>query len=70
MTRDVVIEVVAQTVGARHKVDLKTYDLLILVEVYKSVCGMSVVGPDFDTTMRRFNLDELSNHAAQASNSC
>lgn len=61
LTRDAVIKQVAQMVGPGHKVDLKAYDLLILVEVYKNICGMSVVGSDFDTTMRRYNLEELSN---------
>ena len=57
----------AQAVGPGHKVDLKEFDLLILVEVYKNVCGMSVVGGDFDTTMRRFNLDELASASASKS---
>lgn len=35
MRRDDVIEQVANIVGKRHSVDLKHYDLLILVEIYK-----------------------------------
>lgn len=35
MTRDSVIKLVASAVGPGHAVDLKDYDLLILVEVYK-----------------------------------
>jgi tRNA acetyltransferase TAN1 len=66
LTRDLVIQLVAQAVGPGHKVDLKQFDVLILVEVYKNICGMSVVGGDFDTTMRRYNLDELSNSADKA----
>lgn len=66
LTRDSVIQLVAQAVGPGHKVDLKQFDLLILVEVYKNICGMSVVGGDFDTKMRRYNLDELSNSADKA----
>lgn len=54
----------AQAVGPGHKVDLKEFDLLILVEVYKNICGLSVVGGDFDTTMKRFNLDELASSSA------
>ena len=68
-TRDSVIKVVAQVVGPGHKVDLKQFDLLILVEVYKNVCGMSVVGGDFDTYMKRFNLDELAIASANKSSS-
>jgi tRNA acetyltransferase TAN1 len=37
LTRDVVIRSVASIVGPGHQVDLKGYDLLILVEIYK-VC--------------------------------
>jgi hypothetical protein len=35
MKRDEVIKTVAAAVGPGHKVDLKGYDLLILVEIYK-----------------------------------
>ncbi|CAO2656406.1 Nn.00g052090.m01.CDS01 [Neocucurbitaria sp. VM-36] len=57
-TRDEIIKSVAAAVGPGHKVDLKGYDLLILVEIYKNVLGMSVVGPDFER-LKRFNLEEL-----------
>lgn len=65
LTRDTVIKLVAQAVGPEHKVDLKEYELLILVDIYQNICGMSVVGSDFDTTMKRYNLEELSNAAAK-----
>jgi len=58
---------VAQAVGPDHKVDLKDFDLLILVEVYRNICGLSVVGGDFDTAMKRFNLDELASSANKSS---
>lgn len=35
LTRDGIIKLVASVVGPGHEVDLKNYDLLILVEVYK-----------------------------------
>lgn len=35
LTRDLIINTVAKCVGLQHKVDLKNYDVLILVEVYK-----------------------------------
>lgn len=38
LNRDVVIKQVASIVGADHSVDLKAYDLLILVEIYKVRC--------------------------------
>ncbi|CAN9127710.1 unnamed protein product [Alternaria alternata] len=56
--RDGVINTIAAAVGPGHKVDLKNYDLLILVEIYKNVLGMSVVGPDFEK-LKRFNIEEL-----------
>ncbi|OAK99931.1 THUMP domain-containing protein [Phaeosphaeriaceae sp. SRC1lsM3a] len=58
LTRDEVIRTVASIVGPGHKVDLQAYDLLILVEIYKNVVGMSVVGPDFEK-LKRFNIEEL-----------
>ncbi|KAI9845050.1 MAG: hypothetical protein M1838_001907, partial [Thelocarpon superellum] len=70
LTRDVVIQKVAEVVGPGHSVDLTHYDVLILVEVYKNICGISVVGGDFDV-LKRYNLAELSHptatvHAAPA----
>ncbi|KNG52626.1 thump domain-containing protein [Stemphylium lycopersici] len=56
--RDDVIKTIASAVGPGHKVDLKGYDLLILVEIYQNVLGMSVVGPDFES-LKRFNIEEL-----------
>ncbi|OAL46192.1 hypothetical protein IQ07DRAFT_590946 [Pyrenochaeta sp. DS3sAY3a] len=56
--RDQIIKSVAAAVGPGHKVDLRGYDLLILVEIYQNVIGMSVVGPDFEK-LKRFNLEEL-----------
>ncbi|KAH7039061.1 hypothetical protein B0J12DRAFT_246049 [Macrophomina phaseolina] len=58
VTRDQVIKTVAAAVGPGHSVDLKNYDLLILVDVYKGLCGMSVVGPDFER-LKRYNLSEI-----------
>ncbi|KAL4897031.1 hypothetical protein BDV59DRAFT_198473 [Aspergillus ambiguus] len=56
--RDDVIKTVARMVGPGHSVDLKNYDLLILVEVAQNVIGMSVVGSDYDK-LKRYNLAEL-----------
>ncbi|KAF2459397.1 hypothetical protein BDY21DRAFT_338138 [Lineolata rhizophorae] len=58
LTREAVIKQVAAAVGAGHKVNLTDYDALILVEVYKNVCGMSVVGKYYDQ-LKRFNLAEI-----------
>ncbi|KAF2849410.1 hypothetical protein T440DRAFT_469504 [Plenodomus tracheiphilus IPT5] len=58
LIRDGVIKSVAAAVGPGHKVDLRDYDLLVIVEIYKNVVGMSVVGPDFEK-LKRYNLEEL-----------
>ncbi|KAM3421954.1 Uncharacterized protein BST61_g2331 [Cercospora zeina] len=58
LTRDSVIKQVASLVGEGHKVDLKDYELLIIVEVYQHICGVSVVDNDFER-LKRFNISEL-----------
>ncbi|EXJ94606.1 hypothetical protein A1O1_03002 [Capronia coronata CBS 617.96] len=62
LNRDIVIRTVADKITAlgqgKHTVDLKGYDKLVLVDVYRNVVGMSVVGNDFET-LKRFNLAEL-----------
>ncbi|KAJ4348337.1 uncharacterized protein N0V89_009711 [Didymosphaeria variabile] len=58
ISRDEIIQQVASLVGKGHKVDLSGYDLLILVEVYQSLVGMSVVGSDYDS-LKKYNLAEL-----------
>jgi tRNA acetyltransferase TAN1 len=35
MKRDAIIKTIAGLVGQPHKVDLKNYDLLIMVEIYQ-----------------------------------
>jgi tRNA acetyltransferase TAN1 len=44
---------------SRHRVDLKRYDKLVLVEVYRNVVGMAVVDGEWDRGLRRFNLAEI-----------
>ena len=58
LNRDTVIKTVATAVGHDHSVDLTNYDLLILVDVYRNVCGMSVVGNDYEK-LKRYNLAEI-----------
>ncbi|KAJ5155623.1 hypothetical protein N7492_008426 [Penicillium capsulatum] len=58
--RDIVIKTVADAVGPEHTVDLKNYDLIILVDVVQKLIGMSVVGSDYDQ-LKRFNLAEIYN---------
>lgn len=62
LDRDQVIQIVAAKVEAlgkkKHTVDLKGYDKLILIDVYRNIVGMSVVGSEFET-LKRFNLSEI-----------
>ena len=58
LKRDQVIEIVAKAVGPGHKVNLKDYDKMILVDIFKNVVGMAVVDSDFDK-LKRFNLAEI-----------
>ncbi|KAL7275619.1 hypothetical protein RUND412_001430 [Rhizina undulata] len=41
--RDEIIKCVADVVGGNHKADLKNPDVIIMVELYKNICGISVV---------------------------
>ena len=65
LKRDDVIKQIARIVGQKHSVDLKQYDLLILVEIYRNVLGMSVVGNDYEK-LKRYNLAELYAPTASA----
>ena len=60
LNRDVVIKVVADEVAklGEHKVDLTNYDKCILVDVYRNVVGMSVVGKEYEE-LKRYNLAEI-----------
>jgi hypothetical protein len=44
-----------------HVVSLKAYEKLIMVDIYRNVVGMSVVGKasEFEDELRRFNLAEI-----------
>lgn len=61
--RDSVIKTVARVVGPGHSVDLKNYDLIILVDIIKNVIGMSVAGSDYEK-LKRYNIAELYKPAA------
>ncbi|KAK4236941.1 tRNA acetyltransferase TAN1 [Achaetomium macrosporum] len=66
LKRDVVINTIAGLInGDRHKVNLTSPDKVILVDVYQTVCGMSVVDGDWDE-LKRFNLTELYGQARNA----
>ncbi|KAI9777708.1 MAG: hypothetical protein M1839_008627 [Geoglossum umbratile] len=67
LTRDGIIRQVAEVVGPGHRVNLKDYDLLVLVEIYQNICGMSVVPADYDQ-LRRYNLAEICDIGRNPSN--
>lgn len=66
LSRDDIIQTVAECVGNDHghKVDLKNYDKLILIEVFKSSIGMSVVDNQFES-LARFNLEQIHEKSIQ-----
>jgi len=57
VTRDDVIKSIAKCVPDGHKVDLTDPQLFILVEIFKSVCGMSVVRDYY--RLKKFNVLEV-----------
>ncbi|KAJ7126798.1 hypothetical protein C8R44DRAFT_617358 [Mycena epipterygia] len=69
IARLALIEAIAKCVPEGHTVDLDEPELFILVEVFKSVCGVSVVRDYYN--LQKFNVVEIANtHASEnASNS-
>ncbi|KAI9643435.1 hypothetical protein NHQ30_008054 [Ciborinia camelliae] len=58
LKRDIVIKQVASLVDDSHKVNLTKPDKVIIIEIYQTICGMSVVGDDWED-LKRYNLYEL-----------
>ncbi|KAH6653737.1 THUMP domain-containing protein [Truncatella angustata] len=65
LKRDEVIKQIAALIGPRHKVNLTAPDKVVIIEIYQTFCGMSVVDGDFDA-LKRYNLNELYVAAMQA----
>ncbi|AEO67740.1 uncharacterized protein THITE_2116714, partial [Thermothielavioides terrestris NRRL 8126] len=66
LKRDVVINTIAGLINDdRHRVNLSSPDKVILVDIYQTVCGMSVVDGDWEA-LKRFNLTELYSQARNA----
>ncbi|KAI0649360.1 hypothetical protein C8Q79DRAFT_508792 [Trametes meyenii] len=59
LTRDKLIPEVAKCVPEGHTVSLDNPELFILVEVFKSVCGISVVKDYYK--LQKFNVMEIAN---------
>ncbi|KAG5647346.1 hypothetical protein DXG03_000414 [Asterophora parasitica] len=59
ISRPELIEHVAKCVPEGHTVELTNPEMFILVEVFKSVCGISVVENYYD--LQKFNMTEIAN---------
>ncbi|KAJ3117110.1 THUMP domain-containing protein 1 [Phlyctochytrium bullatum] len=57
VNRDELIPELTKIVGERHKVDYKTPDIYIILEAFKSVCGMCVTR-DF-SRLKKFNFETI-----------
>lgn len=58
LTRQSLIETVADAVPKCLKVDLESPEVFVLVEVFKSTCGVSVVRDYYK--LRKFNVVEVA----------
>ncbi|KUI72031.1 tRNA acetyltransferase TAN1 [Cytospora mali] len=58
LKRDNVIARIADLIDDQHKVNLGAPDKVILVDIYQTVCGFSVVPGDWEQ-LKRYNLTEL-----------
>ncbi|KAI1804620.1 hypothetical protein F4811DRAFT_570867 [Daldinia bambusicola] len=58
LKRDDVINKVASFIAPRHKVNLSWPDKVILINIYRTFYGMSVVDGDWES-LKRFNLHEI-----------
>ncbi|KAJ3900795.1 hypothetical protein F5879DRAFT_971031 [Lentinula edodes] len=63
LTRSAVIEAIAECVPERCKVNLTNPELFLLVEIFKSVCGMSITTNYY--ALHKYNVTELANDYAQ-----
>ncbi|KAI1489685.1 hypothetical protein F5X96DRAFT_597416 [Biscogniauxia mediterranea] len=66
LKRDDVIKQVAGLIAPRHKVNLSAPDKVILIDIFQTFCGMSVVDGDWDA-LKKYNLHELYLSSAKGS---
>lgn len=59
LKRPVVLQELAKCVPEKHKVNLENPEVFVLVEMFKSVCGISVVEDYY--RLQKFNVMELGN---------
>ncbi|KAI1082633.1 hypothetical protein F5B20DRAFT_578303 [Whalleya microplaca] len=65
LKRDDVIKNVASLIAPSHKVNLTAPGKVILIDIFRTFCGMSVVDGDWDA-LKRYNLHELYLSAAKS----
>ncbi|KAF2972051.1 hypothetical protein GQX73_g1547 [Xylaria multiplex] len=58
LKRSEIIEKVANMISKRHKVELKNPDKVVIIEIFQTFLGMSVVDEDWEA-MKRYNIHEL-----------
>ncbi|KAI1735163.1 hypothetical protein F4680DRAFT_453256 [Xylaria scruposa] len=65
LKRSDIIDKVAKMISKRHKVDLRNPDKVIIIEIFQTFVGMSVVGEDWEA-MKRYNIHELYSAASKS----
>ncbi|KAF5022769.1 hypothetical protein F66182_5184 [Fusarium sp. NRRL 66182] len=60
-----VIKKIADMVSPRHKVNLTSPDKVVLVEIFQTFCGVSVVDGKESEGLKRYNLNELYKVASE-----
>ncbi|KAI0015855.1 hypothetical protein F4780DRAFT_762298 [Xylariomycetidae sp. FL0641] len=65
LKRNEVIDLVAKLIAPQHKVNLTKPDKVILIDIYQTFCGMSVVDGEWED-LKRYNLHELYLSAAKS----
>ncbi|CCF45262.1 THUMP domain-containing protein [Colletotrichum higginsianum] len=59
LDRDELIKQIAKTVNPRHKVNLTNPDKVVLVDVFQSFCGASVIESSDWDGLKKLNVNEL-----------
>ncbi|KAK1971822.1 THUMP domain-containing protein [Colletotrichum sublineola] len=59
LDRDELISQIAKTINPRHKVNLTNPDKVVLVDVFQSFCGMSVIESSDWDGLKKLNVNEL-----------
>ncbi|OUM56833.1 hypothetical protein PIROE2DRAFT_25751, partial [Piromyces sp. E2] len=57
MDRMEIIKGVAEVIGEKHKVNLTNPSLFVIIEIFKTVCGISVVDDYFK--YKKYNMEEV-----------